>query len=361
MAFSPLAGKTTVVMRMPSEALLQKVKTAPKSPGCYLFRDRMGNIVYVGKAKCLSTRVRNYFQPSSAEDERLVDLLPVIQDVEYRTTDTELDALQLEYKLIKQYKPWFNLQLKPDKPRPYLRIDTNAHFPSFTFAAERADDGAEYFDCFVDEYDIKAALDLFNQVWRLPQCGKASFEKPSRSCLYRQLNNCMAPCTGQADAAAYGAATGAVLDMLRGGPVPKLAELEQQMVACAEALDFEKASVFKQQIEGIRRLQHKSRKMFHLPKDADVLVCIRPYREAAFSLFYAHHGEVYHRADFPSGPDDAALDAFIAQIHSGRPSIEDSGWLAGCLLEVLADKQFAVLTGGKSVHEALRDFPAWKT
>lgn len=354
---------------MASEELLQKVKTAPKAPGCYLFRDRQGNIIYVGKAKRLSTRVRNYFQPSAAQDERLEDLLPQITDVEYRETASELDALMLEYRLIKQHKPWFNSQLKPDKRRPWLRIDMAADFPTLTVVSVRTDDAAEYFDCFIDEQDVKAALLLFNQVWRTPQCGRASFGKAGSPCLYHSLNVCFAPCSGRLgeadsdEAAAYREAVEQVLRLLHGKSVPKLAELKTEMRRAADALEFEKAATCKAQLDGLRRIQVKAKRMFHLPEDADVLVRIRPYREKAFSLFYAHNGEVWYRADFLCEPDmgkaadmadEKALVEFLAKIKTGRPSIEDNAWLAGCLTEVLADKEFAVLGKGKSAKTVAR-------
>lgn len=336
-------------MSLPEGALSNKIKTAPREPGCYLFTDKYENIIYVGKAKNLRNRVKSYFTKAAAEDERTEELVPKIVDVEFRVVETELDALLLEYRLIKRFKPWFNSALKPDKQRPYLRIAPGDPYATLSVSVAMADDGADYYDFFTDTEDVKQALSLLCKVWGLPQCGQSSFARQAKSpCLYHSLDGCMSPCSGRADAALYATAIAEVGQLFNGKVPARQKALKQQMAQAAEELAFEQAASCKAQLEGLQRLQHKSRRRFHLPEQGAVLVLIRPHREAAFSAFHIVNGQVLRRADFPAKPETEAIAHFASALeHAGEP-LADSEWLAGCLLEVGADKQFVVLPDKKT-------------
>lgn len=333
----------------PPQALAEKVKAAPKAPGCYLFSDRAGNIIYVGKAKRLHARVKSYFGKAARTNEDMRAFLGRIHDVAYRVTPSELDALMLEYRLIKQYKPWFNTQLKADKPRPFLRVGAEAPYATLSVTAARRDDGAVYYDCFADEDDVKEALALFGRVWATPQCGSADYRKTDRACLYHSMGLCMAPCQGAAGATAYAGAIGEIKRLFAGEELEVFGRLGAEMEAHAEALEFEKAAESKRTLNALRVLQRKGRRMFHLPDDCDTLIFIRPYREAAFSLFYAVKGAVAHRQDFAAGDTAAPLAAFLKKVQSGA-AMEDDGLLAACLTEILADRLFVPLPKGAGAH-----------
>lgn len=327
----------------PPTQLGDKINSAPTQPGCYLYFDKYGNVIYVGKAKNLRSRVKQYFTKAAAADERLTELLPRIADVAYEVTPSELDALLLEYRLIKQYKPWHNSQMKADKPRPFLRIAREAPYPVLHIVKERADDGATYCDCFTDEGDVRAALALLGQVWRTAQCGKAHFHKPASPCLYHSLHGCMAPCAHKADPAAYSAAVDEIEALLAGHRVPRLTALKQQMEAFAEGFAFEEAATRKRQWEGLRRLQRKGKKMYHYPPGAPVMVLIRPFRETAFSVFYVREGAVVHRQNYTRPPNTAATQALLHQWQAAAAPTGDGALLARCLTEISAHKVFVQL------------------
>lgn len=337
-----------------ADALLQnKIREAPEQPGCYLFKNKLGYIIYVGKAKILHNRVKSYFTPAAAGHWRTAELVTKIADVEYRVTKSELDALLLEYMLIKQYKPWFNSQMKPDKTRPYLRVSRDEPYATLSSCDRITDDGADYYDFFIDEDDIKQTLALIGKVWGLPQCGKRSFKKSKSPCLYHSTDHCMAPCGGKADTVRYAAAVKEVTRLLTGKSVNCIPGLKREMRKAADNLAFERAAEYRGMLDGLRRVRNKSRLRFHLPDNGAVLILIRPHREKAFAVFYAVDRRVTARMDFPSVPDDALIAEFIASLENPNIVPEESEWLANCLVEVGAYKHFVNLPVGKSANRAI--------
>lgn len=338
----------------PTEILAQ-VKAAPASPGCYLYSDQYENIIYVGKAKHLKKRVASYFTAAAEQDERLEELLPKIAAIEYRTTACELDALILEYQLIKRYKPWFNSVMKADKQRPFLRIGSETPYPTLSAAAERAEDDAEYYDIFTDTDEIKAFLAVFGGVWGTAQCGKVRLGTTASPCLYHSLGQCLAPCAGKADETQYGEAVSEIRALLKNQRVPKIMTLERAMDVAARRLEFEKAAQYRKQLELLERLQLKARRMYHYPDGANVLVLIRPYREQALVMFAVRDGAVVARFDLEPNPSLEDM-AQIAETWNGLDApLEGGEVLAKCLTEISAQKTFIKLpdkiTGGRLHRE----------
>lgn len=343
-----------------SVPLRDKIKAAPSEPGCYLFMDKFGYIIYVGKAKNLKNRIKSYFSKAAAADERIAELVPKIVDVEYRVTVSELDALLLEFRLIKQHKPWFNSQLKPEKLRPYLRIATADPYATLSVSAQKMDDGAVYYDFFTDEEDVKATLNILCKTWGLPQCGQRSFIKKKSPCVYHTLDGCMAPCSGKPDAGHYANTIREVQRYLDGKPSGRVKALKQEMHAAADALEFEKAVSCKGLLECLQRIRHKSRRRFHLPEDGAALVLIRPFREKAFSAFCVQNGQVLVRIDYQSVPSDAMIADFVENMSSQHNVVDEDGLLASGLVEIMADKQIIVLPQGQRAMriaaQAIRQF-----
>ncbi len=354
---------------MDNAELLLKIKTAPTEPGCYMFKDKYGYIIYVGKAKRLRNRVKQYFTKAAAEDERTAELVTKITDVEYHVVASELDALLHEYRLIKLYKPWYNVLMKADMQRPYLRIGNEVPYATLSICDTFEADGAAYFDFFVDEYDIKHVLDLLCRVWGLPQCGKRSFSRRQRPCVYHALGTCMAPCGAEPCVDRYVAAIDDVKRLFAGKRVKCITELKRDMREAADALAFERAAACRSMLEGLERLRQLSRRRYHLPDEEAVLILIRPYREEAFSAFYIIDKKVRNRTDFPAEPDTELIDSFIASLgntsreyvptHTAA-QVEFGDWLADCLLEVGAEKHIVSLPPGKRARriaeKAIMDF-----
>lgn len=320
--------------------LIEKIDSAPIGPGCYLYMDKYGNIIYVGKAKNLRSRVKSYFTCVAEKDERLEELLPRIVDVEYRPTASELDALILEYRLIKKHKPWFNSQMKADKVRPFLRLAKEGRYATLNVATIRANDSATYYDFFTDEDDVRAAIDLFGDIWMTARCGKSRFDKKTSPCIYHSMGRCMAPCAHIADADAYEEAFEDIKALLQGKMVPLLARMHSEMEACAQKLQFEQAENIRRKQEGLLRLLAKSTRMYNYPESAAVLVLIRPFNEASFSAFFVRYGAVLYRYDFVSMPGKNEVDAMLSEWRGKAMPGPEDGFIARCLTEISADKVF---------------------
>lgn len=319
--------------------LREKIQAAPEKPGCYLYKDKMGNVIYVGKAKTLRNRVRSYFRAGA--DERVQRLTQQIADVEYIVTETETDALLQEYRLIKRYKPWFNSQLKRDTPHPMIKLDRHERYATLSVVAERGVAKAKYFDCFHDEQDAKDTLAILQRAWKTPSCGKDNFGKTERACLNYHLGACMAPCAGKAGEEEYSWAIADIVRLFEGKRVSRMFQLEQEMQVCAEKLEYEKAAEIKKLLGELNLLQRKARKMFNFPAGRSVLVFLRAYREEEYSLFLVIDGVAQARGRFGAELDEAGLRKFLEDVES--PIEPAMPWLADAIREVYADKLFELL------------------
>ena len=338
-----------------NDELLQKIRNAPVNPGCYLFKDTSGRIIYAGKAKNLRARVKSYFLESAQEDERLAELLPRIADVEYRPTASELDALFLEFRLIKQYRPFFNSQMKQDVPRPYLRIGKDGSYATFSVSWEAPDDGAGYFDFFINEDDIKQTLIIFGEIWRTPQCGRKRFMKQAGPCLYYSLGKCMGPCAGKTSPEEYGHAVLEIQALFQGKNIRKMRELRRTMKQSAAERNFELAEQCRQQLESLRRLRNKSRRINHYPSAGTVAVMIRPYKQDPFNLYAVKNGQVMHGTSFVTPPGAGELKELIRIWESTEIPLPETEWLGQCLIEVIADKRFVTLPERISASGLLKE------
>jgi len=378
------------VVKPVSDALRTHLAQVPDKPGCYLFLDRFGNVIYVGKAKRLKRRVGSYFTPRAASDERTEKLVRNISDIRFVTTAGELDALLLEFRLIKLFKPLYNSQMKPDKPRPYLRVSASTDvYQTLSAVAEKLDDGAEYFDFFTDNSDIKRTLQLFAQVWALPRCGLADFSATRSTCIYRTIDGCLAPCVQATDADTYARAVAEALSLMHGRHVVILDELADQRDTAIEDLHFEQAASLNNLLEGLNQVIHRSHYRYHLPNTGQVMVLIRPHRTQEFSIFLVNDGFVFSRIDFGDAVPDAALPHILSEMAAAddavanhrsshiptidslpdlsatiRQTLEDKPvlfhelyisaseeWLADCLTEVGADKRFVLLPEDSNQHQ----------
>ena len=329
------------------------ISAAPSAPGCYLFKDQFAHVIYVGKAKNIQSRVRSYFRLPPKERDRgknkqgskLAGLLAHISQAEFRIAGTELEALFLEYHLIKTYKPLYNSQLKSSAEHPWLRISADAEYPSLSISAEKKEDGAAYYGCFYDRYDAEAALALLNKAWRTPVCGKERFTGNTKKCLYYHLGGCAAPCEKMIHAEDYRRTIAEIRSFLGHEPTGVIPRLRENMAAAAEQRAFEKAEEIRALIERLEGLQKKAGKFYDLKAVKRLVLFIRPYRAGEYSIFYLCCGEIHFRFDSAEG--DSGIESFIASYRErgggGTNAAPETPWLAGALAEIFADKFFLVL------------------
>lgn len=343
------------------DALKDKLRALPKQPGCYVLKDNMGHIIYVGKAKVLAHRVRSYFTAAAKRDERIEGLLRQVHDLEVFVMPSETEALLQEYRLIKQHKPWFNAQLKRDTPHPFLRIDTASAYPSMAIAETTAEDGAMYIGRFFDVYDAQEIIEKLNTVWHTPLCRKAIL--PERACLYRDLGKCSAPCEAAIAADAYQAVVGEVAALLQGERVPTMDRLHAQIGAHIRDLAFEKAAEAQKKLSTLEKLQRRGQKFFHLRPDQEAVLLLRAYHARECVVCHIQGGAVVHRTYLHADMQEAERRKAVADCLMSDATAPVEGWLTDCVIEVLADKRFVPLDAAQENGErcaavlgALADF-----
>lgn len=338
-----------------AQDLSEKVRHAPQGPGCYLFKDALGYTIYVGKGKNIRNRVRQYFQSSSNENmrDKRWNLVRAIVDVDFLETATELDALLTEYRLIKQYRPWFNAQLKADKIHPYLRIHHQAgQYATLSVCSEKQKDGARYYSGFFDDEDARAALDTFGHVWKTPTCGKPVFLPGKQACLQYHLGTCLAPCEGKVALEDYQQVIREVTGFLDGQGQRICRRLKKQMSLHAAALEFEAAAVCKSQLTELEQLRRKCAKTYHFPSNKNIILLIRPYRSIGCTVFYIRNGCAIARKDFQDQLDPVGLQDLAKQIEVCIPLCADH-WLEKGLVEIYADKLFLSIPSGKKEEQIM--------
>ena len=176
----------------------EQLKNLPDSPGVYIMKDAEKNIIYIGKAKVLKNRVRQYFQSSKNHSQRIQSLIYNIAEFEYIITDSELEALVLECNLIKKHKPRYNVLLKDDKNYPYIKVTLNEEYPRIIITRKIEKDGAKYFGPYTNTNAVRKTIDVLKRVFKIRTCSKV-FPRDigkDRPCLNYHIGQCLAPCQG---------------------------------------------------------------------------------------------------------------------------------------------------------------------
>lgn len=315
------------------DSLLLVVKNAPLEPGCYLFKDKLGYVIYVGKAKSLRARVRSYFAGAAREDERVIPMLPAIDDVEFRVTATELDALILEYRLIKELKPRFNALMVDEQKRQWLRISIQDEYPALSVEKAQAGDRAAYFDIVLDEYDGAEIIEAINALWKTPLCGR---ELPGRTrqCIYGETGACMGPCERRVSGEEYRQTIAEIVDHLQGKCVQRIDDAEAAMNKHALRMNYEKAAELKALLDKAERIKRRAARSVVIPSEGDAIVIARAYRSGEAALFLFRDGCVTLREDVLLSDYAPKVRAFAEAILAGERHAEGNGWVARALMEM---------------------------
>ncbi len=225
----------------------------PATPGVYFMRDRQDQIIYIGKAKNLQARVRSYFNAIEAHPPRTHKLVESVRNITWTETGSELAALLLESKLIKQHQPRFNRALRRYRNRPFIRLDTGEPFPRISWASYLMNDGAEYFGPLGGRRQAELVVEFINRFFHLRECDEATFRRGHR-CLYAESGRCNAPCEDEAAASAYVQEVQRVRDFLTGRDSAVLDLLAAEMKAAAAQLDFEQAALYRDWLRRLERM-----------------------------------------------------------------------------------------------------------
>lgn len=238
----------------------EKVKSFPDTPGVYLMKDSQGRVIYIGKAKNLKSRASTYFTETAAQDRRTLDLVRQIVDVDYLEAESEVDALLMEARLIKDIQPKFNIDLKDDKSFPYLQIITNEDFPRVEFTREPADRGAKLYGPFANAGALRGAIQVLQRVFRFRTCTlDIEADDPKwqwyRPCLLANIHQCTAPCNHRITKEEYKKDIQRLRLFLDGKRTALLREMEQEMKEAADKLEFERAAKLRDELQMLERLK----------------------------------------------------------------------------------------------------------
>ncbi len=232
--------------------------TVPAAPGCYLMLDAKGQVIYVGKAANLRTRVRAYINEQDTRY-RVKFLMRRVARIDFLVTTTEKEALLLENSLIKQHKPRYNVRLKDDKTYVRLRVDVQHPFPRITITRKHRKDGAKYFGPYASADAVRATLKHLQRLFPLRTCSDSVLANRSRPCLYYQMGQCPAPCVGLIDEEAYGQIVSQALMVLQGRSGELERQLRDQIQAHADALEFEQAAQLRDRLYALQQTLERQR------------------------------------------------------------------------------------------------------
>lgn len=297
----------------------EKIQNLPVQPGCYLHKGERGEILYVGKAKNLRNRVRQYFQNSRAMDAKTQELVSRITDVEIIVTDTEVEALVLESNLIKRHKPRFNVMLKDDKSYPHLKLTVDEEFPRILKTRRIEKDGAAYFGPYLPASLADKTVKLINREFQLRTCSDDVYElyrKAGRPCMEYQIKRCAGPC--QKDLCKpehYRESVNDVLLMLQGKDVELAENLEQRMLVAAEEMRFEQAAKYRDLLRTIRALSEHQKMMSKFDQDIDTFGYYREGHQLALHLFTMREGRIVGRREFYW--EDVPVEGFDPSVFLG--------------------------------------------
>jgi excinuclease ABC subunit C len=303
----------------------QKLKGLPNKPGCYIFRDADGFILYVGKALSLRSRVRSYFQSSTKHSARIARMVSRVADLETFVVDSELEALVLECNLIKRHRPPYNVRLRDDKSYPYIVI-TKESFPRVLFTRKVRKDGSKYFGPYTSAYAARETLGILHKVFKLIPCGKSwSGEPIQRPCLYYHMGKCLAPCAGLAQRTDYARELEGVRLLLEGRRDDLIKDLERQMEEASESLDFEAAARFRDSVGSVKAIQERQKVIADV-EDRDVIAVVRDDRGAAVQMFYVRGGKLVGQRHFflegasESNPGEA-VEEVVKRYYTDAPEV----------------------------------------
>jgi excinuclease ABC subunit C len=313
--------KTKAVFKLVT--LDEKLKEIPRSSGVYLYKDKAGKTIYIGKAKNLRSRVRSYFQ-ARPFDRKTDALVSNIADLEFIVTDNEVEALILEATLTKKHKPRYNVNLKDDKSYPHLKLTINEPFPKVVITRRIQNDGALYFGPFLPASLARKTIDLINRTFQLRTCDIEIDGKAPRPCLEYHIKRCLGPCVkGLCTAEQYQEAVKDVRLLLEGRNKELADTLEARMAEASSDLRYEMAAKYRDLRKTVMRLSEQQKMATSPARDEDIFAYYREGRRLALQLFTMREGHIVGRREFfwedlPEDDFDPAsfLSDVLAQYYS---------------------------------------------
>ncbi len=303
------------------EVIREKLKLLPDNPGVYIMLDKYQSIIYVGKARVLKNRVRQYFH-NSPKPEKVMKMVGNIADFNYIITNSEIDALALENNLIKKYKPKYNILLKDDKTYPYIKVNVKEDFPVFSITRKLRKDGAKYFGPYMGGINCKDILDTLQLSFNIRFCHTQVTSKPKRECLNYHIARCTAPCAHRVNKEEYAQQVKKAINFLEGNYKEAENLLKTKMLSASECENFELALDYKNKLSMLSKLEAKRITSLSKFIDADIIAYASNGLYSAVNILVTRKGIMQGGNSFALDEahmsDGEALTAFIVQYYSNH-------------------------------------------
>ncbi|MGB2877361.1 MAG: excinuclease ABC subunit UvrC, partial [Dehalococcoidales bacterium] len=333
---------------MTSVLIEEQLNRLPDSPGVYLFRDAEGTILYVGKAASLRHRVRSYFGAGQKLSPKLLKMVSRMADIDFYVTSSEQEALILELNLIKRHHPRYNVRLKDDKSFPYLRVNVKEEWPRVHITRRLEEDGSRYFGPFASARSVRQTLKVLKGIFPFRYCTKTITGTDSRACLEYYIGRCLGPCIGAVSRKEYAGVVKQVIMFLEGKQAKVIRSLQNKMDRASAALDFEKAALYRDQIQAMDKVVEGQRIAAAVSGEQDVIAFSQDGDQAYVQVFFIRNSKLTGRESFvmqgtQQEEPRQIITGFIKQFYGSSPNIpprlllqypvEDTavlkGWLQG--------------------------------
>ncbi|MCI5863464.1 MAG: excinuclease ABC subunit UvrC [Lachnospiraceae bacterium] len=348
----------------------EELKKLPEKPGIYIMHGENDEIIYVGKAKILKRRVKQYFQNSKKHSQKIEYMVTHITRFEYIVTDTELEALVLESNLIKEHRPKYNTMLTDDKTYPFIKVTVKEKYPRVLFSRDSKHDSNKYFGPFTSAYAVKETIDLLCRLYKIRTCNRRlpqDIDK-ERPCLDYHIGKCSAPCaSGMISEEDYRAQIDEVIKFLKGNYKPVLDSLTEKMKSQADAMEYEEAAKTRDLLDLVKQITQKQKITGDNNEDRDVIAYALKNGECVVSVFFIRSGKLlgrdHFRMDVADGDEgNVILSQFLKQYYGGTPYIPDIISLESDIddkavieewLSEIRKKKVVIITPKKGFHEKL--------
>lgn len=335
----------------------EELKKLPNSPGVYIMHDEMDQIIYVGKAVNLHSRVRSYFRKNIGRGPQIDKMVSLISRFEYIVTDSELEALVLENNLIKEHSPKYNTLLKDDKTYPYIKVTTGESYPRVLFSRLMKKDKSRYFGPYSSAAAVKDTIDLINKLYRLRTCNKNLPKEcgSGRACLNYHIKQCTAPCQESVSQEEYQGQVKKALDFLNGSYQETLKELEENMQKASDALEFEDAIRYRDLYNSVKQIATKQKITDSDGEDKDIIALACDGRDAVVQVFFVRDGKLIGREHFymthvSETPRAQILLDFVKQFYAGTPFIPRELMLQEEIEDIAVIEQWLTKRKGNRVY-----------
>ena len=301
----------------------------PKAPGVYIMHDKNDEIIYVGKAKNLHSRVRSYFRENVGRGPWIDRMISLIAYFEYIVTDSELEALVLENNLIKEHHPKYNTMLMDDKTYPYIKVTLGEEYPRVLFSRDMKKDQSRYFGPYSSAAAVKDTIELVNKLYKLRTCNNKKGNKNSwadRACLNYHIGQCTAPCQNLVTKEEYREQIEGALEFLSGNHHKVTKELEEKMKKASEEMNFEEAAGYRDLIENVKACTQRQKIEASDGEDKDIIAFAHMDNDAVVQVFFVRNGRMIGREHFflktgDDTPGGELISSFIKQYYAGTPFI----------------------------------------